>query len=153
MAFLSKLFGGGAPQVGFDDVARLLGRPDAEVDTIASAPPIEKVNSFLDVIEAAKLGGQIDWRAEPSDIIDLLKPGVTNTGIPWDDLLNQLEGMEDWSLERALAVVAEALGGGPQVLKCCETGSDFVVAILVPKDKVPKIEATLTAIKHVKVIV
>ena len=95
-------------------------------------------SDFIDAIEASHKGGMIDWKEDPYDIAELLVSlGVAVNVDP--ELFPETDAF------------CEACARASSSLRFFETGSDYMLVIVVDEATSPKVDSVLSAARSLNV--
>jgi hypothetical protein len=118
------------------DIARLLGFSESEWNQLSGRSDDAREELFLSLIEG-RHGGPVDWRGTPEDIYEVVVPCLTEGERA---CLPDVASVQVAPPARIIESLSSRFDGAPRTLRAIESFGDFVIVLLVPRERVTEFD-------------
>ena len=118
------------------DIAPLLGFSDAEIKRLTDLEPEAREAEFLSILEH-RHGGTVDWRGTPEDVYEILSQCVAADEC---GRLPDVGTIQRQPPARIVQALDSYLGSSSRALRAIESFGDFVIVLLVPRERVAEFD-------------
>ncbi len=118
------------------DIAPLLGFSADDTKRLVDLEPEAREAEFLSIIQA-RFGGPVDWRGTPQDIYEVVSPCLT---VEERSRLPDVQAVERRPPARVVEALDSRLGSSSRALRAIESFGDFVIVLLVPRERVAEFD-------------
>jgi hypothetical protein len=114
------------------DIARLLGLSDSEMSQLSGVSGDAREELFLSLIEG-RHGGPVDWRGTAEDIYEVVLSCLTSEE---RTCLPDVTSIQAAPPARIVEALSSRLVSAPRTLRAIESFGDFIIVLLLPRERV-----------------